>query len=272
MASQAYTLSADFLRHSSRRLFHVLYRPEGIEPLGSVLFLHAFAEEMHKARRNVAAQARLLANNGYNVMLIDFTGCGDGDGDFADASWQLWREDAESAIDALKQLSPAPVTVWGLRLGALLGCELAQARDDINHLLFWQPVLNGEQQVDQFLRLRTAAAAVGNSVAFDRKTLWNELRRGETLEIAGYEFSSTLALEIAQLRLLDLGPPCTVGWLEIGGGADGSLALPSQNVIAHWLDHGIQVDSRCVPGEPFWRNHDAGINSDLQRATMELLP
>jgi len=162
------------------------------------------------------------------------------------------------------------VTLWGARLGALLACELAQGREDIKQLLFWQPVLNGEQQVDQFLRLRTAATALESGVAFDRKSLWGELRQGRTLEIAGYELSSALALQIARSRLLDMSPPCPVGWIEIGG-VEGKLALPSQNVIAHWQDHGVQVDSRCVQGEPFWRNHDASVNTDLQRATMEVL-
>lgn len=234
------------------------------------MFLHAFGEEMHKARRTVAAQARLLAAEGYNVVLLDLSGCGDGAGDFADATWQLWHADAAFALQYLRSLDSGPVSLWGLRLGALLACEMAQAVGDIAQLILWQPVLNGEQQIDQFLRLRTAASAVGDGAVFDRKSLWGELRAGRTLEIAGYELSPELALGIAQSRLLDLIPPCPVAWLEIGG-VEGQLARPSQNVISHWIDHGVRVDSRSLRGEAFWRNHDAPVNKELLRATREML-
>ena len=41
----------------------------------------AWAEEMNKARRMAALQARLLAENGYAVLQIDLHGCGDSSGD-----------------------------------------------------------------------------------------------------------------------------------------------------------------------------------------------
>ena len=98
-----------FLDHPERRLFHVTHRPAGGEARGSFLFLHALAEEMHMSRRNVAAQARAMAAAGYNVMLLDLTGCGDADGDFADATWHTWLDDARFALQTLREQAPVPV-------------------------------------------------------------------------------------------------------------------------------------------------------------------
>ena len=269
MTPPAHRLSADFLQHSERQIFHILSQPGRGEAHGAVLFLHPFAEEMHKARRTVAAQARLLAAQGYLVMQIDLNGCGDSDGEFVDARWETWLEDANAALDYLRQHCAGPITLWGLRLGALLACELERTHTDIQRLVLWQPVLNGEQQVDQFLRLRVAAAAVGERPSFDRKTLWSELREGKTLEVAGYELSAELAMAISKSRLHDLIPSCEVLWMEVTPGTGRELALPSRNVTAYWEDHGVQVQAYALPGEAFWRNHDAAINPDLLRLTLD---
>jgi len=64
---------------------------------------------MHMSRRNVAAQARLLAESGFNVLLLDLTGCGDSSGEFVEASWQTWKQDAAVALDSLRGLDRVPL-------------------------------------------------------------------------------------------------------------------------------------------------------------------
>ena len=136
--------------------------------------------------------------------------------------------------------------------------------------MLWQPVLNGEQQIDQFLRLRTVPTTVNSTVTFDRKTLWSELRAGRSMEIAGYELSSSMALEMAKARLSDLIPAChKVHWLEIGALSRDSFPVASKSVIAHWEEQGGEVDKGSVLGDPFWRTVDAGINLSLQQSTSD---
>lgn len=270
MKPGAYSIRADFLEYQGRKLFYLLLGPVGIEARGAVLFLPPFTEEMNRSRHIVASQARELAAAGYNVMLLDLTGSGDSGGEFGDATWQIWLQDAAFAAGTLASMGTGPIMLWGLRLGALLACELSQSRADIHKLVLWQPVLNGEQQIDQFLRLRTASLAIGNHLTFDRKTLWDELRSGRSLEIAGYELSSAMALQMAKARMSDLNPGCQVRWLEIVNPPISGLSVASENVIRHWREQGLQVDACCVQGEPFWRNVDADINLDLQRKTLEL--
>jgi exosortase A-associated hydrolase 2 len=263
------SIKAEFLEHQGRKLFCLILEPTVGVARGSVLFLPPFAEEMHKSRRVVACQARELAEAGSRVMLLDLSGCGDSGGEFADASWRRWLEDAEFAARTLIDRGAGPLALWGLRMGALLACELSHGRSDIQKLLLWQPVLNGEQQIDQFLRLRTVPSSVNGASTFDRKSLWSELRAGRSLDIAGYELSSTMALEMAKARLNDLHPLARVHWWEIGLVPNSSLAPGSENVVSHWRQQGICVETGYINGDPFWRTVDAEANPNLQRSTMD---
>ena len=267
----SYRISTDFLVCEGRRLFTVLLEPEGTPVCGSVLFLAPFAEEMHKSRRTVALQARAMAAAGYNVMLLDLSGCGDSSGSFADASWSAWKEDAHYAVSVLTDRVAQPVTLWGLRFGALLACELAQELPDIERLLMWQPTLNGEQYIDQFLRFELAGQALKGESGFDRAGLWNELRSGRSLDVAGYELSSQLGLGISHVRLGNLKPDCPVIWMDVGNPAARQPTIASKTVIDRWQEQGVSVLWMSAEGESFWRNVDAADSPALLSATQEVL-
>jgi len=171
MTSGRCSIRADFLECQGRKLFYLLLQPTHVEARGSVLYLPPFTEEMHKSRHIVASQARGMAAQGHNVLILDLTGCGDSGGDFSEGNWQIWLEDANQAADMLADLGSGPLVVWGQRMGALLACELSRSRNDVARLIFWQPTLNGEQQIDQFLRLRTLPAGLSGRGSFDHETL-----------------------------------------------------------------------------------------------------
>ena len=66
-------------------------------PVGTLVFVHAFAEEMSKSRRMVALAARAFAERGWNVLQVDLSGCGDSGGELADVSWATWIDDLRDA-------------------------------------------------------------------------------------------------------------------------------------------------------------------------------
>ena len=271
MNPAAYAISTEFLNCDGRKLFTLTFKPEGAPARGAVLFLPPFAEEMNKSRRTVALSARALAAAGYCVMLLDPSGCGDSSGDFSEATWGNWKRDADCAITRLKQLFDLPITLWGLRLGALLACDVAVARSDLHSLILWQPVLNGEQHVDQFLRFELAGQALKGKVGFDRASLWNELRNSRPLQVAGYHLSSQLALDIARHRLADLHPGCSVTWLDIARPSAAEPNVASVNVMGLWRKKGVPVTWACSDGEVFWRNVDAPDSPALPVATVTAL-
>ena len=233
-----------------------IYHPGVRDGIGcGIVYAHPFCEEMNKARRMAALQSRRLAAAGYAVLQIDLFGCGDSSGDFADARWEIWKQDLQVALGWLKSRVDGPLGLWGLRLGATLAADVA--RDPglgIEELLVWQPVSNGEQFLTQFLRLRLAAEMLAEGAAqIGVRELRETLSRGVPLEIAGYNLHPELAAEIERLRLADLVPAVKrVHWLEVTAHAEPKLSPASQRALEAWRVKGLDARAAAVAGEPFW--------------------
>ena len=60
-------LEAFFLPAAPGERFCLAHAPAR-EPRGAIVYVHPFAEEMHKSRRMAALQARLLAARGWLVL------------------------------------------------------------------------------------------------------------------------------------------------------------------------------------------------------------
>ena len=192
-----------------------------------MLYVHPFAEEMNRSRRMAALQARELAALGYGVLQIDLLGCGDSSGDFGDARWDLWKQDLASAAAWLGQRLEQPVTLWGLRLGALLALDYARsATHPVAGMLLWQPVLSGPAFLTQFLRLRVASAMLNNtSERGGTSALRAASQAGDVLEIGGYALAPAMAAAIDALESVEAMPPAApVHWVEAVGSADSPLS------------------------------------------------
>ena len=111
-----------FLAGAAGPLFCLQLAPApGMTPRGALLYLPPFAEEANRSRRMAVLQARRLAARGWPVLLLDPFGTGDSAGAFHEARWELWLADAARAAAWLATRWPGgSVTLWGLRLGALL--------------------------------------------------------------------------------------------------------------------------------------------------------
>lgn len=263
---------AFFLPVEPGERFCVLHQPPpSIAPRRGVVYVHPFAEEMNKARRMAAMQARRLAAQGFSVLQIDLYGSGDSSGDFSEARWEIWLRDVMSAVRWLAQRVPPPVTLWGLRLGATLAAEVAQdAAAGIDHLLLWQPVANGAQFLSQFLRLRLAGEMLAGGVATSAtQELNSELSKGRSLEIAGYELHPQLAAALGCLDLGALQPAIRrADWIEIGADHTLPLRRASVRVLEAWRARGIAIKATTVLGEPFWSTLEIAECHDLLGASL----
>lgn len=266
---QTINIQPFFLESPRGPLYCLNTSPTGRTPVGGVLYLHPFAEEMHKSRRMAALQVRALAAQGYAVLQVDLTGCGDSAGDFADASWQIWREDATLALAWLQDNVKAPVSLWGLRIGATLAVDLAAERDDIASLVLWQPVISGEQFLNQFLRIKLAGEVIAGSAAQSgTRQLRQQLEaQGKTVEVGGYALSPAMAQALSAVTLANLLPSCPVTWLELAEEDGPSLLAPSQRIVEAWQLAGISVQSGSVAGPPFWITQEIYTSPALIDAT-----
>ena len=249
-----------YLQGSRGRLFAIYYPPAQERPMGGILYIHPFAEELNKTRRMAALQARRFADAGFAILMPDLYGCGDSSGDFSEARWDVWIRDLDLCWNWLRSQIDGYLCVWSLRLGAVLACEFSLHRFDINKLIFWQPVVNGQIALNQFLRIRVAA---GMFVGAKETTteLRNLLSQGQQVEIAGYNLHPALAAAIDRAKLLRPKPSTglTVDWYEIVVDENRPIPVSTQRIIEDWQAAGIGMHVQSIVGEPFWSTQEIAI-------------
>ena len=243
---------ASFLDSAAGRIFCTGFLPErdGGQQR-RILILPPFAEEMNKSRHVLAAIAKQLANAGHAVLMPDLYGTGDSEGDFGDAAIELWRRDIDVAIEHLP--GTGDVDLVGLRLGALLAVDAA-SRHKVRSLTLIHPVLDGRQQLTQMLRLRLAAGLMGGGEKETAAELKQRLSTGESLEIAGYRLSPTLAAGLEALALTE-DPPAVVEalhWIECVAEEGRTLMPASQRVLDTWEALGTGAEASTVTCDAFW--------------------
>lgn len=267
---------AFFLPTGTGERFCLFHPPQGPVPRGRVLYLHPFAEELNTTRRVVAQQARALARAGFAVLQIDLLGCGDSSGDFADASWNAWLRDAEQAHAWLGAHASGPLWLWGLRSGALLAAQLLPLLHEPGqapvHLLLWQPVAQGQQMLQQFLRLRAASQWLGAGSAGQASPA-HLLAQGQTVDIAGYPLGPALAQGLggARLQVPVAVPPGRLVWLEVSPQPAPALGAFADKALAAWRSAGWQVQAQAVAGAAFWQTVGIDDAPALVHATQQAL-
>ena len=249
---------------------------------GLVLYIHPFAEEMNKARRMAALQARALAQAGFSVLQIDLLGCGDSSGDFGDAHWENWVRDVVQGCHWLRShsnrhdaiLEPVPLWLWGLRAGCLLAVEAAMQLNEACNFLFWQPPSSGKPLLQQFLRLKVAGDMLGGQSKGVMESMRQELAAGSAVEIAGYILNPGLASGLEQATLVppvSQDPTLRLEWFELSTREDADLSPVSAKTIAQWQQAGFSVGNHIVHGPAFWQTSEIEDAPALIAATTAAL-
>ena len=263
-----------FLKTGTGQRFCLFHPPSGV-CRGAVLYVPPFAEEMNRSRRIAALQARQLSLLGYGVLQLDLYGCGDSSGDFGDARWDIWKEDLAAGAHWLTQRLDQPLTLWGLRLGALLALDYARtASHAISAMVLWQPVLAGPAYLTQFLRLRTVGALLSDATSEHTGTaaLRAALQAGNMLEISGYDLAPALAAAIDALAPLEnFTPPCPVHWFEALGSPDQSISPGAARASAAWRAREVDLTLHAVHCPPFWTTPEITVCSAWLAATSAAL-
>ncbi len=243
-----------FLPVGKGQRFCIYHPPRTQIARGAVLYIHPFAEEMNKSRRMAALQSRAMAEAGYGVLQLDLHGCGDSSGDFGDATWDGWKEDAANAVSWLRTRTSSPLTLWGLRAGCLLAANVAVNLPEKPNFIFWQPVLSGKQHWQQFKRLKTASELVSGRGKEALDALRHQPDAGLHVEIAGYTVGHCLSAGLEKSELSPLPDQAGhVAWIEISSREDGRMSPASLARIEEWRAAGFRLESSLVYGPAFWQ-------------------
>jgi exosortase A-associated hydrolase 2 len=237
----------------------------------AVIVLPAFAEEMNKTRRMLSLFAQRAQAAGISTLIPDLYGTGDSEGDFGDATLEIWADDLRRGIEWLGGRTQAPVSVLALRFGALMLNLLPRGLAPGGNLALWQPVASGKVFAGQFLRLRLAGNMLaGGDGRMDSTALRKQLEDGGRLEIAGYDLSARLlnGMEALDLKSAPVEAFSRISVFETGT-VDGEVISPAvERVFSSWDRPGVQIERKCVAGDPFWATTEIATVPSLLTQTV----
>jgi len=259
-----------FIPGQAGALFAVFYPPANSSAKKAILHIPAFAEEMNKSRRMVALQARAFAEQGYAVLVLDLFGTGDSGGDFGKASWQIWLQDFEAAMAWLIGQGAQSITFWGLRFGCLLAmASLSESRYSVKRLILWQPIINGETFITQFLRLRVAATMLDNNARRESTAeLKQRLLDGQAVEVAGYTLNPALVKPILEFRAeqVSFQGIKETAIFEMANSEGSPLSASSLKLLKDVQKQGVKCEIQQVVGAAFWASQE--ITEAMELITM----
>ena len=137
--------------NSERELFGFFHAAANAQTSpASVLLCAPFGQEMIRAQRTFKVLAERLARAGYPTLRFDYFGSGDSGGEDTQISMPGIGTDIVVADRKLRELAGSNPVIWlGLGLGATAAWrEAATASRPPDHLLLWDPILNGQTYLD----------------------------------------------------------------------------------------------------------------------------
>ncbi len=275
-----------YFSNAGYRQFANFYLPTQSQwPNNWVVFCPPIGEELNKSRALVAHQARKLSALGYGVVVADLHGTGDSPYglEASCADWHHWIDQFDALLLWLRQQGATRVTLWGLRLGALLALEVHQKQQsldrvttpavDVPELVFWQPVLSGKTFMTQFLRLRTAAAMMVGTEPETVSGLRAQATNEGALEVAGYRLSAQLIEQIDRLNAQHycLSESVSIHWFDISRRVDKPLPAIQSQLLERWRGQGACVQIHRVEGDAFWAAQELASVPALITATTQAM-
>lgn len=235
-----------FFGSAERRLFGI-YTPGhgGNHQPNAVVVCGPWGQEYLRSHRSLKHLSTLLSRSGVDVLRFDYYGTGDSAGDMCDGDLAGWEADIDTAIDELKDtISASQVGLIGLRLGATLAARVASRRHDIDRLALWDPVVIGEEYLNDLDR--TVA-----EVAFQNGPTPEAPGAAGERTVLGFPMAGDLARDIAKLTLADSLPTLPARTLILA-----SQPLPSHGTLRY--QHAVED----FPSPPVWlEDANSGIGA-----------
>jgi exosortase A-associated hydrolase 2 len=259
-------IEAQFIPGTSNKLLVVEYRAK--PPVrGSIVHVPPFGEEMNKTRTMTSLQATRMADMGFRVLVPDLSGTGDSYGDFANATWDDWKEDIRAVLEVFEVTSEPDYWLWGVRLGVPLALDAMETvKTRPAGVIAWSPVQNGSIFLNQLFRMRTMASMLSGATKKESNSdLRSKLDSEGEIEIGGYTIGHALAASIEQLSLKDLALRAGIplSWFEMIPDDD-AVKSPVTLACAQELEAGnVCAILEWVTGPEFWNTVETSISAEL---------
>ena len=146
-------MHAFYFGTSDAPLFGVYHPPRAADVRDhGVVLCYPFGQEYMRGHRAFRQLALLLARAGFHVLRFDYSGTGDSGGASDEVSFDRWTEDLEAAVEELRETADVDaISLVGARIGAAVAARLSADRDDIQNIVFWDPVVSGTDYLDEIL-------------------------------------------------------------------------------------------------------------------------
>lgn len=231
------------------RLRGVVHKPMREPAEAGILFIHPFAEEKKCSHRVFVEMARAAAEIGCAALRFDLRGCGDSEGDFEAADVDAWRGDVREALSfARSELPTKRLGVLGLRLGATLAAELAEAEPGLAFLILWEPVTEGDKYLAltmrrSMMRKKLTVHEGGGPIADQQ-----DYGQGAEIDFDGYLVAPIMQTQIAQINLLDQPKHYPGPTLVLNLSGRDKIAPPMEKLASLYTF----AQAKTVRQEPIW--------------------
>lgn len=249
-----------FHAHDGTRLCGVWRtNPDQLAPKHCWVICPPFAEEEKSAHRTLVELADSLVAKGDAVLFFAYSGTGDSDGEFANASLTAWCEDILNACEFARARYPQSIPgLIGLRLGASLAAQVGE-QIAIQNLILIEPILRGRSFLMQLGARKKLRAMITDDEAGNASTdnatenLKPKTRESKFEDMDGWALGEKMREE---LRALDLNthPPRIKGGVLCLQVSPREQVSPAVEQFARALNEA--AIARAVVMPPFWNRLD----------------
>ena len=145
--------SGFIMNRRGKRLFYAEESPDHEDAQKPIWVLCSpILEEKNVSQGVLVSAARALAAHGHRALRFDYEGHGDSEGDTGELGLTEWAHDVSDVVTWMRGARSAGVVLLGCRVGAMLAA-MAAAEVEVDRLVAWCPVLNGDDQLQELLRV-----------------------------------------------------------------------------------------------------------------------
>jgi exosortase A-associated hydrolase 2 len=265
-----------FLKSGNTQLYGVNFTPE-TDSLGTVspekvfLFCHPLFEEKKASHRVLVELARELSENNCAVLMLDFSTCGDSEGEIKDFNPIKWQADIQSGIDYLNQAYNKPeITLLGIRFGATIATISATKNREIKDLILIDPVIKGERYLNEVLQQKFIREMMtfGESKS-DKNSFFADLKKNAEIDIDGIMISDDFVEEIKAINLDEVELEGLKNIFLIQQSPKRTL-LPVYGELQKKCEtQQINLDLELIQCPPFWKAVDMADFETVCRAIIK---